>query len=135
MHDIRRALRKKVDGKALLISYTPCHRDLHFIGRYSSALVSQLYGHKDGKTYPTSMWPIARPLILLLAFLMRRETIAVSNTFKAISNSVKLVFLVVCPPGSDNRPRKVMSLLKIRSRIVLADEICDKNRGNYERLQ
>ncbi|KAJ5124395.1 uncharacterized protein N7515_008220 [Penicillium bovifimosum] len=36
IHDIRRALGKKVDG------------------RYGSALVSQLYGHKDGKTYPTS---------------------------------------------------------------------------------
>jgi hypothetical protein len=61
-----------------------------------SALVSQLNGHKDGKTYPTSPVPIPHFLKMSLAFLTRRERIIISSTFNAINNTVKLDYLTIC---------------------------------------
>jgi hypothetical protein len=135
VHDIRRALGKKVDGKALLISYTSCHRDLHFIGRYGSALVSQLYGHKDGKTYPTSYVAHCSSIDTVACVLDEEGDDRHIEYFQGYKQFRETGLPGHLPAGIEESILKSDELAEIRSRIGLTDESCNKNRKNYERLQ
>ncbi|KAJ5456181.1 hypothetical protein N7530_011455 [Penicillium desertorum] len=117
IHDIRRALGKKVDG------------------RYGSALVSQLYGHKDGKTYETSYLSYCSSMDTVACALDEEKDDRHIEYFQGYKQFCEPGLPGQLPAGIEESILESDELAEIRSRSGLADATGNKDLEKYERLQ
>lgn len=105
------------------------------IGRYGSALVSQLYGHKDGKTYETSYVAHCSSIDTVACVLDEEKDDRHIEYFQGYKQFCEPGLPGHLPAGIEESILDSDELAEIRSRIGSADATGNKDLEKYERLQ